>query len=172
MHPYAIRGPTRRIAYLMTLGLAACGATAAAATMGAWSVVPAFLLGYGVVFTTHQRWCWRWRWLRRVHRVGDLTGSWYLEGNRVDIRQTWTHLRLVGRVDGLEVESRMAEWRVDLEAPVLDVLASCPDGQLVPLRVRLCADATLSLQAVPMVALRALPVGAWRKVLPSGGGTA
>jgi len=154
----------RRIAYLATLAVAASGAAVAASWAGAWMVIPAFLLGYLAVFTTHERWCWHW-W-RSVHLVANLTGSWRLGDDRLTIRQTWTRMQVVGSVDGLELDSRMAEWRIDQEGPVLDVVAACPEGQLVAYRLRQVTDGTLTLQPLLIAQLGLILAQGWQRDLP------
>ncbi len=155
----------RRIAYLVILAVAASIASLIASLTVAWMVTPIFLLGYMAVFAIHERWCWRW-W-RSVHRVVNLTGSWRLGDDRLTVRQTWTRMQLVGCVNGLKINSRMAEWRIDLEGPALDIVAACPDGQMAPYRLRQAADGTLTLQSLLVVQPSLAPMKGWQRDLPA-----
>lgn len=62
----------------------------------------------GVVYWIYDKWAWKWRWVKKWHKVPDLNGRWEatidspLKGSRkpvidMTIQQTWNKISIYGK---------------------------------------------------------------------------
>lgn len=77
-------------------------------------------ISMGVVYWIYDKWGWRWRWVKRLHKVPDLNGQWKatieseLKKERkpvieMTIRQTWNKIQIYGQSEqGTETISDLA----------------------------------------------------------------
>lgn len=76
-------------------------------------------ISVGLVYWLYDKWGWRWKWVKRLHKVPDLNGQWKatveskLKNGRkpvieMTIRQTWNKIQIYGQSEkGTETISNL-----------------------------------------------------------------